>query len=297
MRLSAAGLVLVLAGVPAPALAQQRPAAAPNTDQTVPVQRGSRLLVDNYAGEVVVRTWEKDALRVQARHDNRTRVNVRTLEGAVRVSASSSSNARALDYEITAPHWMPVRVQGTYIYIEVDGAQSEVTAETVRGDVVVRGGSGFVSAKSIEGDVIVEGAKGRIVASSVNEDVRITGSAADVTAESTNGEIVLSQMQSKVVEISTVNGNISYQGLIADGGRYRITTHNGNITMSVPQTINATVTVRTYNGSFHSAFGVKPSGEVRRGRRNTYVIGNGSAEIDLESFGGSIRLRRQPQEP
>jgi hypothetical protein len=33
-------------------------------------------------------------------------------------------------------------------------------------------------------------------------------------------------------------------------------------------------------------------GELRRGRRATYTLGAGGADVELESFGGTIRLRR-----
>ncbi len=60
----------------------------------------------------------------------------------------------------------------------------------------------------------------------------------------------------------------------------------------MPETTNATFTVRTYNGDFQSNLPTKIVGEVRRGRRATYTLGNGGAEVELESFGGTIRLRR-----
>jgi hypothetical protein len=37
--------------------------------------------------------------------------------------------------------------------------------------------------------------------------------------------------------------------------------------------------------------GPDPS-EVRRGKRVSYTLGNGSAEVELESFDGEIKLRR-----
>ena len=46
---------------------------APKTDETVAVQRGGRLSINNFAGEVIVRTWDKDAVRVVARHQSRTK--------------------------------------------------------------------------------------------------------------------------------------------------------------------------------------------------------------------------------
>ena len=102
-----------------------------------------------------------------------------------------------------------------------------------------------MTAKSIQGEVIVEDAKGRINASSVNEGIRITGAIGDVTAESTNGDIILEKIEAKSLEVTTVNGDIRYEGSIGPGGLYRFSTHNGDITMILPETTNATFTVRT----------------------------------------------------
>lgn len=281
----------MLAG--APVLAQEQEKGSPRSDQTVPVTRGTRLMIENNAGEVVIHTWDKDSLRVQARHSPRARVNIRTTDSGVLVKASSGGGpSGAVDYDITAPGWMPVKVEGTFIYIMVDGAQSEVSAETNRGDIVVKGGSGYVTARSVQGEVIVDGARGRIQVSSVNEGIKITGASGDIFAETTNGSISLSSIDSKSVEVGTVNGNITYDGAIVNGGRYSFVTHNGDITMSVPESSNATFTVRTYNGDFHPGLSLKATEEVRRGKRAVYTLGNGSAQVELESFGGTIRLRR-----
>lgn len=289
----AGAIVGALAIAVSAASAQERAQRTPQTDRTVTVAKGARLSVSNDAGEVVLRTWDRDSLRVQASHSARVTVDIQTTGNVVTVrSRASGGPPGGIDYDITAPAWLPVKVSGQFIYIGIEGAQNEVSAETVRGDIVVKGGSGFVTAKSIDGEVIVEDAKGRINASSVNEGIRITGASGDVTAESTNGDIALSKVDAKSLDISTVNGDIRYEGSIVAGGLYRISTHNGDITMIVPESTNATFTVRTYNGDFSSNMATKVVGEVRRGRRATYTLGNGGAEVELESFGGTIRLRR-----
>jgi DUF4097 and DUF4098 domain-containing protein YvlB len=288
---AATAVMGALGGVPA--VAQERGQDNSRFDQTVPVTRGARLTIDNFAGEVVIHTWDKDTLRVQARHTSRARVNVRTTETGVSVKASGRSGpAGAVDYDITAPNWMPVKVEGTFVYVMIDGVQNEVSAETNRGDIVVKGGSGYVTARSVQGEVIVDGARGRVNASSVNEGIKITGASGDIYAETTNGSISLSKIESKSVEVSTVNGNVSYDGTLADGGRYSLVTHNGDISMAVPESSNATFTIRTYNGEFHPGLQLKSTEEVRRGKRAIYTLGNGSAQVELESFGGTIRLRR-----
>lgn len=275
---------------------QERQPRTPQTDQTVAVTRGSRLSIDNFAGEVILHTWDRDSLRVQARHGTRTRINVRNTAAGVAVGTSSSNGPSGpVDYDITAPAWMAVKVEGQYNFVTIDGVQSEVSVQTVRGDIVIKGGAGSVTAKSIEGQVIVEGARGRINVSSVNEAIKITGSSGEIVAETTNGDITLSRIDSPAVEVGTVNGDITYEGTLLDKGRYRFTTHNGDIVMVVPETSNATFTVRTYNGDFGSSnLPVKgpARSEVRGGKRVSYTLGNGSAEVEVESFGGAIRLRR-----
>ena len=273
--------------------AQERGTRTPQTDRTVTVAKGARLSVNNDAGEVVLRTWDRDSVRVQASHNARTTIDVQTAGNIVTIrSRAAGGPAGGVDYEITAPVWLPVKVSGQFLYIGIEGAQNEISAETVRGDIVVKGGSGFVTAKSIQGEVIVEDAKGRINASSVNEGIRITGAIGDVTAESTNGDIILEKIEAKSLEVTTVNGDIRYEGSIGPGGLYRFSTHNGDITMILPETTNATFTVRTYNGDFQSNLPTKRVGEGRRGQRQTHTLGTGGAEVELESFGGEVRLRR-----
>jgi hypothetical protein len=273
--------------------AQERGRTTPQTDRTITVTKGARLSITNDAGEVVLRTWDRDSIRVHATHNSRVTIDIQETGTIVTVRGRSSGGpVGGIDYEITAPVWLPVKVSGQFIYIGIEGVQNEVSAETVRGDIVVKGGSGFVTAKSIAGEVIVEDAKGRINVSTVNEGIRITGASGEVSADSTNGDIVLSKVDARSLEVTTVNGDIRFEGTVGSSGQFRFSTHNGDITMIVPETTNATFTVRNYNGDFSSNLPTKTVGDVRRGRRSTHTLGTGGAEVELESFGGTVRLRR-----
>src|SRR5437588_63228 len=145
------------------------------------------------------------------------------------------------------------------------------------------------------GDVSLEKAKGRIEVRAVNQSIRLADIAGDLSAETTNGSILLDRIDSSNVDLYTVNGDISYDGPIRDKGIYRLTTHNGLIGMAVPDKVNATLVVRTYNGGFKSTFPLKLEDPNPR-KRFTMTLGNGSARVELESFGGTIALRR-PGEP
>jgi DUF4097 and DUF4098 domain-containing protein YvlB len=289
-----ASAVLLAALSASAALAQGAPSSRPpQTDQTVAVTQGARLSIDNFAGEVVIRGWDRDSVRVQARHASRTRVTVRTTASGVVVAASGSQGpAGSVDYDINVPAWMPVKVDGTYVFVSVEGTQSEVAAETIRGDVTIKGGAVSVSGKSVEGEIVIEGTRGRVNANSVNQGVTISSVTGDIVAESINGTITLTKIESENVEVATVNGHIRYEGSAAARGKYRFTTHNGNILVAVPETSSAAFTVRTYNGTMNTNLPLQGSGDVRRGRRVIYTLGSGSADFELESFGGTIHLRR-----
>src|SRR5262245_2367676 len=278
-------------------LAQAAPArqSAPQTDETVPVQRGGRLTVNNFAGEVIIHSWNKDSVHVVARHQSRTGVTIKPSAGGVSIdSTRHSGGPGSVDFDISAPAWMPIKVEGPYNFISIEGSQAEVFANTVRGDVVIKGGSGNVTAKSVEGEVEVQGARGKVSVSSVNEKVKITDSGGDITAGSVNGGITMTGMDAKSVDASTVNGTITYEGKLADGGHYTFGTHNGDLLLGIPENSNATFTVRTYEGSFHTDLPLEGynRADVKRGRRLSMTLGNGSADVSLETFGGAIRLRK-----
>jgi DUF4097 and DUF4098 domain-containing protein YvlB len=286
------GMVLALTLAQSVAAPHQE---APKTDETVSVQRGSRLSINNFAGEVVIHAWDKDSVHVVARHQSRTRVVIRPIPSGLGISATAVTGpAGSVDFEITAPAWMPIKVEGTYDFVTIDGVQAEVFASTVRGDVAIKGGTGSITAKSIEGEIDVDGARGKVNVSSTNEKIKISNTSGDITAESVNGGISMTGIDSKSVEASTVNGTILYEGKIADGGQYSFSTHNGDLSLGIPDNVNATFTIRTYQGTFSTDLpleGVRRA-DVQRGRRVTTTLGTGSADVNLETFGGSIRLRR-----
>jgi hypothetical protein len=265
------------------------------TDQTVQVKRGARLEVHNFSGSVTVRAWDRDQVRVQAEHSDRESVDLQTTDTLVSVRSRNRNGVpRSLDYTISVPAWMPVSVSGTATDVDVDGTAADVTIETVRGDVKVRGGAGFVRVQSVQGAVSVERTRGRVDAHTFNDSIHLTDITGDVTTETINGGITLEKIDASSVDASTVNGEISYEGTIKDGGLYRLTSHNGPIDVALADRANATVTVRTFNGDVTSTLPVRIEQADRH--RRTLTTGNGSARIEIESFNGAVTLRR-PDDP
>src|SRR5262245_28760180 len=267
-------------------------ALAQQTDTTVSVRPNARLELENFGGSVVVRTWDRNQVRVKATHGRRDWVEISTSSSTVHVEAQSRNGvAHTVDYEITAPASISLDLSGTKTSFDVEGVRGEIEAETVHGDVLVSGGGGRIRLESVQGRIVLSKARGRVDASTVNQGIHLRDVVGDIVAETVNGPIILEQVQASSVDAATVNGTIVYDGVIRDGGDYLMSTHNGTIWVVVPGGSNATVNVSTYNGRLDSSFAVQLRQNPNR-RRFSFVLGSGSAKLDLETFGGDVRLRR-----
>lgn len=263
------------------------------TDTVVSVSRDARLDVHLRGGEVVVRTWDRNEMRVRASHSSRDRVEISTSVAVVRVRVSAYRGApSAVDLEITIPAGMDVDLGGTFLDIDIQGVTGEVTAETVHGNVVLRGGRGVIRLQSTQGTVECEDAQGRIGVGTMNGSLRLRNVAGEITGETVNGSITVERADAESVELVTVNGQVTYEGTVHDGGRYLLSSHNGDITFAVPQSTNATMSVSTFAGEFETDFPVTLAETSAGGKRFSFVLGSGSARVELESFGGTILLRR-----
>ncbi|HJR15721.1 MAG TPA: DUF4097 family beta strand repeat-containing protein [Gemmatimonadales bacterium] len=267
-------------------------AAAQQIDTTLTAQRGQRLQVNAYGGVVTVRAWNQNAVRVESAQAGQQRLEIFASATSVSVRTHGRQHGSPeLELRISVPVWMPLNLSGVNTDTRVEGVRAPISVETVEGEVNVAGGDGLISLRSVQGSVALRGAKGRISVNSVNEDVQVTNSSGEITAETVNGEILLDGVNAASVDASTVNGDITYAGPIVNGGRYSLSTHNGDIVLTVPEGTNANVGVSTFNGEFESEFAVPLSG-TRKGKGFNFILGNGSAQVTLESFQGTIQLVR-----
>ena len=264
-----------------------------DTDTVIEVNPNARLEVRNHAGEIVIRTWNRNQVRVEASHSSRDRVKVLASESSVTIrSESRHGPPDVVDYEFTVPSGMALDLWGVYTDVSVTGSMNGVRVETLQGDIELRNVEGDIRLSSVEGEIVIQRAIGRIEVNTVEDDITLVDVEGDIYAESIDGEIRLDGIRSHAVEAKTVDGDVSYSGMIMDGGRYRLTTHDGDVVVTVPGDVNVTVSVATFDGEFEATFPVELS-RAEASRRFTFQLGDGSAKLELHSFDGDIQLVRQ----
>lgn len=282
-------MLFVLAAVAGLTMAPMAPPQ--DTDTTFAVRQGQRLELTDFGGEVNIKAWRQNSIRVKATHSSRDRISVSTEGSTVTISASSRHGPANIDYDLLVPAWMSLSISGTpSAEVSIEGTEAEVTVETVEGAVHVVGGSGNISLRSVEGEVSIEGARGHIELNSVDGSIEVKNSSGDISAESVDGDVTLTGIESADVDASTVDGGIEYDGTIHDNGRYHFESHDGNVSASIPEGSNVTVSVSTFSGDFDSCFPLQLKDKTKH--RFTFTLGAGSARLELESFDGDIKICR-----
>ena len=261
------------------------------TDTSFAVEQGTRLRVKNQGGEIVVRGWDRNQVRVQADHSGRTEVRIERSGSVVEVRAQGRMGMQGVvDYQITVPTWMALDLGGLYAEISVEGTRAPIKAETIEGNITVKGGAESVDLSTINGRIEVTGTRGRVDLHSVAETVLVSEVQGDLVVESVSGDVSLRNVDSRSVAVQTVSGDLVFTGRLADGGSYSLLTHSGDITLGVAEGTNATLDLSSAGGDFELGFPLEAERSTRR--RQTFRLGSGSARVDLETFSGAIRLLR-----
>jgi len=259
-------------------------------DTTLAARAGTRVSVNNFSGDVTIRSWDRAQVRVVAEYD-RARIEVDDGPGRIGIRSVERRGGEDVEFTITVPNGTAVDVNGMSSDVTMIGVCGEATINTVAGDVDVQC-VGEAAITSVSGDVTVTDARAGLEAGSTSGDVIVHGARGDVTAHSVSGDVELAQVDGVNVSAETVSGEISYAGRILDNGRYRFEAHSGDVTVRVAGNLNALISVGTFSGDFESDFPIELSPGSKMGREWEFRLGNGSARLRLRSFSGTIGLRR-----
>lgn len=263
-------------------------------DTTFAVSADAHLDLYNHEGTVNVGTWDRDEIRVRARwEEGRRPVAIRTSDKSVRVRVEPrDAGLPYVEFDITTPRAMSVAVQGVELSVRVDETSGNVRVQSVEGTVDVNGGRGNVSLQVVDGPVTVRNAEGKISVNTVDGTVAISDSRGPMRIESVDGDVTLRGVDSDDVSVNVVDGNVVYAGAIHDDGRYFLSTHDGDLSVTIPRIANVRVSVATFDGDLVSDIPIQLEGDFSQ-KRFSFTIGTGQALMELSSFDGEIRLTQE----
>jgi hypothetical protein len=259
--------------------------------------------VRSISGPVTITTWARKEVKIAAFVErgeliaelsgSRVRLEAREIRDGGRRRGMGEQ-----EFVLTVPVGTRVDAHAVSGDVAVRGTRSDVSAESVSGDVEVDEADGRVEVSSVSGDVSAKRLAGTVSVSSVSGDVRLREVSGSLTVESVSGSIDIADAKATSVKSETVSGDVTYRGTLDARGRYAMQSHSGDVTMMLPEGTKADISAKTFSGSIESEFPLVTGGagedvsRKRRDRMRFTLGGGGGATVDLETFSGSLILRR-----
>lgn len=270
------------------------------------------------SGDVVVRGWNKREVRASA--NGADDLELQTAGGAqgaaTRIAVVLSNGPKdkgkekgkfdrraSGDVTLDVPRGATVQIQTRNGDVDISDV-ADLSVETWSGDVSVQGVSRAVEVKTLNGSISLEDSKGHVRLYSVSGDI----SAANIgtvepgdslEAKTTSGEVTLERIAQARVVAGTTSGNVSLEGALARGGSYELSSYSGDVTLEMPGNSSFRVTAVAPRGEITTDFEIKNKTEedplkvLEEEGRLSGNVGSGDATLNLTSFSGTIRLRRQ----
>lgn len=287
MKRIIAGLTIAVAALAPSALSAQ------SVDSTIAVRTGARLELSSVSGTVRIRAWNRpQQIRVQAQSDG-ARVSLDASSSGVSVRAIPHRGEGDVDFTISVPTGTPLEVHAISADIEVGQVCGPARLGSISGGVTLVCANGDVEVESVSGDVSATDLSGRADISSTSGDVEVRQVKGDLIARSVSGDVSLERVDANDVNVETVSGDVGFAGPIHENGQYRFRSHSGDVTVRPDGSLSAVISVSTFSGDLESDWPITitPGGHIHR-QEWEFTVGTGSARVNLESFSGTIYLRR-----
>jgi len=265
-------------------------------DTAFAVRPGTRLEVQNLAGEIVVHTWSRDEVSVSA-GGAPSDMEVAFRAGVVTVRSRTRGAPQGHGrHAISIPTWMALEVRAHQADVRVSGLRAPLTVESRVGDITVDGGRDRIALTALGGAIRLRRAQGTVEIRSVASTVEASDIRGSLRIATTGGNVMLDAIRANLVAVRTVSGRIEYRGQVEPHSRYQFATHDGEVSVTLPEARPVTLRVDRYRAAFSSELPSlrAPNDSARRFQRTHLGVPghSGSAHVLIESFSGPVRLRR-----
>jgi DUF4097 and DUF4098 domain-containing protein YvlB len=245
------------------------------------VSGGGSIALHSGAGHQLLVSYTVHSAKVEVDQDasaNKQRVEL--LTHALPGEKPTADEAK-VDYDVTVPAGISVDVSTTSAPITADGISSEIGLSSETGQITVHNiARSHVHVRSMAAPVTLQD---------------VTMSRVDI--QSTGGAVQLKNVNGQRVAVGTTSGNIDYEGDCSGGGNYILTTHSGAIDVTLPATASVDLTARSTTGAVENDFPLQQKPHTsfvpQQGRSFAGTSNSGSSSVELQSFSGKIRVKKQ----
>ncbi|MDE3201986.1 MAG: DUF4097 family beta strand repeat protein [Acidobacteriota bacterium] len=222
-------------------------------------------------------------------------INITTARGEVHVNSIEGS---VVAHFTSSRHdFSAHQVSGD---VTISGDSNDLTLSEVKGKVSVDGEIfGDVHLETINGQTHIHTSKTTVDLASLPGDMTLNSD--DLRVTQANGDVSVAT-RSKDVDLNDIHGNSEVEDsngrvAVSPAGNFNVRVKNekGDVEITLPPDVQATITGGTRNGDIVSDFPVTISGDEDKTVNGR--IGAGTAKISINTDNGDLRIKRASGEP
>jgi DUF4097 and DUF4098 domain-containing protein YvlB len=296
--------------------------AGEEVDETLAASRDGFVSIEHLSGEITIKGWDKDEVKVVGELDERARDfiferdgNEITIEVLVRKGSWKNFNSdQGDDLEVYLPRRSRVKYHS--VNADVDASKIEggisievvngdidakelsrkVRLETVNGDIHSRNLEGQISLETVNGDIDDENSQGKAIRyGSVNGDIEVSNLSPRVSVDTVNGDIELSLDVISELEINTVNGDIETFLTLSDRGEFEANSVGGDMEFTFNKDLSASFDIEAHaGGRITNNITEQRAKKAKYGPSSwlNFKVDDGDARVRITTVSGRIELNK-----
>jgi DUF4097 and DUF4098 domain-containing protein YvlB len=275
-------------------------------DVSHPATPTAMVTIVNVKGEVNVTTWDRNEVHVGGElgsgaaplaitgSDNNLIIKVQAQgqSGWLNWGGDQSMSSSKLDINVPRAASLKINVVSAPLSVDgIDGGDIDVSSVSGRARIDAR--TPMLNVVTVSGNIAFSGQAKQAKLQTVSGDILAPSLGTSVDLQTVSGHIQASGGPWDHLSLSTVSGDVQLSGGVAPGGNFSVDSMSGDVQLQFPASLSGTIHATTFSGDLRSDFGTVKQPEHGPGSSLDAVAGAGNSKINVETFSGDLRIRKQ----
>jgi hypothetical protein len=276
--------------VPAMALADTR------VDERHNVAAGGRIELSNVAGKVTVRGWDRNDVQLTGTLSDGLQLRQEKSANRVRweIEYPRRGNNGGATLTLNVPRSVELLLSTVSADQDISGVDvRRLQADTVSGNLAAAGRSGDSVLNTVSGNVTARLQTPRLDVNTVSGRIEAAGGVSgEIGAQTVSGRVGVDAGRIQRLVVETVSGGIDLSATaLAPGGRINVESVSASVSLRLPRTVSAQLSVNSFSGSINSDAGKVERPRYGPGSSLDARLGSGDGDIRVQSHSGSVQVR------
>jgi hypothetical protein len=268
----------------------------------------AQVSISNIAGSVNVTAWDRNEVQVsgelgegakplQLTGDNdRLSIKVEPSGGSGSgwFNFGSDSRMAPTTLELHVPRGASLDVKVVSAPLVIEGlAGGDIKVNTISGNARIHARTPALDIDSVSGGIEFSGQADKASLQTVSGEILAPALGHTAKLETISGNIQAGGGPWQTLAVSTVSGDVQLSGGLAADGDIDVDSMSGDVQLRLPADTSAQLHASSFSGDLRSDFGKPVEASHGPGSSLDARIGAGNGKIQLETFSGDLRVRKQ----